>query len=1150
MQRLEIDLFGELRMRLDGAPWRFSVPPKCLPLLALLLLDAEPKHRQYLAATLWPEESERDARANLRRHLHALTKALPEIEGVAWIEANASAVRWNPSAPAAVDIRDFLQMAASRTTWVEATQLYRGELLAGVFDEAIIGPRERLASRHIMLLADLGSAALARRDYPGAIAHAGALLAIDEWREDMVRLLMLSRNATGDRSGALATFERFARRLREALRTDPMFETLTLRDAILAATLPTESDTGPPDTPAGRELIGRTAEVSALRTHWLRAARGGGTTAFISGEAGIGKSRLAHELQIIVESQGGRAVLGRTSTPEAMPYQPVVEALRQSIPFVKAEARDERWLAALEPLVPEVRRLRDRLPELAELEATRARLRLHDAFARAFVAYSRIRPLALIFEDVHLAQSDTVDAIGALADELRSAPILLVVTYRSSDAAPDSPVRALRRRLARASQAHHLSLGRLGPDEVRAIVTSAGSEGRDSFAEDVYRVSEGNPLFVWQLIRNRLERGDAADAPPVQTVSEAIRGRLEHMAPETRAVAEVAATIGDTFTVEEIAEVGGWSESSVFAALADLLDRQLVGERAGASFEYGFTHALIRGAVYDASAAEARTMRHRRSADVLAQTRMDRGGVLPLVAQHWLLAGQRDRARTTFLQAAQAALASYARAETCELVRSVLDLNPPASQRFAALSVFVAATYRDGDATRTRSAVDELEAVASELGAQQRCEALVARIQFHDHRSERSAQEVSIGRLAAFAREHARRDWEIEAILQRSRLAMQRGATKESGALLVEFGRPAEIMDPKQRYRYHSQLAQSLFRQGCYHEAQQQLAEFREYLTRHPSLEGESAFANAEHKGSWVTEDLNYIKRTANRVIELAELRGDLLAEAAGRIDLAVVRHQEHDTAAARLEFARTIDLYARVGQWQGWADTRINLGVCEREVGHFDRALKHWAEAREKAVELGVIFPQIVVDLNRCEVELYRGNPAAALELARTAFELVVGTGERRLAAEAAILLGAAERAMDDADGFAHFAQGLDLSRGMAQARSLAWHLTLYVEALIDAADHRLLPNALAELEIIANEDPLDHQFPGYVFWTLARGAALLGDRERERGFLDQGREVVEARLSAFTDQGDRAAFAAMHPNDELLSRNRSIGGAPAVRV
>lgn len=1145
MSRLEIELLGEARFRFDGKPWRFTAPPKCLPLLALLLVEEQPQRRASLASLLWPEESDRNARANLRRHLHALVRALPQVDGVTWIDASPTSAGWNASAPARSDLRDFFARASDPSTWIEATQLYRGELLDGSFDEAIVGLRERFAAQHIALLADLATAAKAERNYQEAIGYAEAILAVDEWREDMVRLLMLARNSAGDRSGALATFERFARRLRDQLRTEPMFETTALRDAILSGTLPVESDTPAPALGIARTLVGRTGELNALLGHWLRAARGSGSTAFISGEAGIGKTSLALELQSAVEAQGGRAIVGRTSKPESIPYQPIIEALRQAIPFVKPDPRDERWLAALQAFVPEVRRINDALPEPARLEAGRARLRLHDAFARAFEACSRVRPLTIILEDLHSAQSDTIDAIGALAEAIPTAPILLIVTYRSTEAAADSPVRTLRRRLARASRAHHLSLGRLAPHDVRAIVATSNVSEGEEFADAVYSLSEGNPLFAWQLIHDRIERG-ASVRPDVHTVGDAILRRLDHVDPQARAVGEVAATIGDTFTVEEIAEVGGWSEASVFAALADLLDRQLVGERAGDSFEYGFTHALIRAAIYDASLPVARQMRHRRAADVLAHTRTERGGVLPLIAAHWLSAGETDRARATLLRAAEAALEVYARHDAHDNAMQALDLDPPPQERLQLLRVIIRATDKRTDLRVTEEILAEFETLAASLGRTAQFDALLTRINFHNDHAQRHAQSEVAERLAAFIQPNDPHAWQIESILQNAIVKMQRGMTAEGEAKLGPLDR-TKISEPRQVHLCYSTLAQSLVRQGKFAEGEAVLAEFRDYLDARPSLDGEWLYAYSLHKKTWLTDDSAVIARTATRLIEIAQQRGDVTDEAAGLMDLATIKHNLHDTANARRDYHRAMELWARAAQWQGWSNTVVNLGEAECEIGHYERAIECWEQGKLRGREAGARFAPIIADINLADLELLRGESQAALARMEPLPALLEGTGETRSIGELEASLGRALCACGRVDeGLASMKHGLALLRPMVQGRWRAPLLAHYIDAMIAHERTSDLDAATRELESIFDEDPHDHVSPARICLALAASARFAGDEERADAFIERGREAVLARLEALTDKEDRAAYVLVAPNRTILEAHTPAASHP----
>jgi len=1135
--RLEIEILGDVRFRFDGAPFRLTAPPKCLPLLALIATRREPITRAALASALWPDESDSDARANLRRHLYALVRALPPIDEAEWIDGRTQEIAWNHAAPARIDALEFDELLRDDAAALAATQLYRGDLLAGTFDEAIVAERERLRTLQLNALYALAQTARASRNYAASTAHAESILGIDEFREDAVRLLISVRHASGDRSGAIATFERFARRLHEELAAEPMFETLALRDAVVANAALDEGEAAPSAASVRRPLFGRAKELEALSKIWLRAARGFGSTAFLSGEPGIGKTRLADELLRLVDAQGGRSVVGSTSSPESVPYQPIVEALRAIVPFVPREARHEGWLAALLPFVPEIRRLHPDLAEAAILKAEPAKLRLHEAVARAIEVCARIRPLAILLEDVHHAHLETLDLIHAVAERVTGAPALLLLTYRSTEVEPDSPLRALRRTLQRAGGATHHSLSRLNREEIGALVASAGICDDHAFAERVYHLSGGNALFAWQLIHHHLERGEVTgDETAVRTVGEAIRTRLSLLTPEVRTVADVAATIGDTFTVEEIADVCGSDESTVFAGLATLLDRNLVAERAGASFEYGFTHALIASVIYEATGSDARTARHRRAAGVLERTRGSDGRSLPLIAGHWESGGEPGLARATYLRAARASLQRFARDEAVALAQSALALAPPDDERFAALLVISQASAKDPQSRQADAALEELEAIAQTLGVAERFEALVAREELHSVRSERDRQGATIGKLVTLAGNDPQ--LRARASLSLANFLLQRGDTAEAVRTLRALEPMLPTFEGSRRFEFYHQLAHALFRSLRFEEARELLADFRRYLETHPSLEGEFSYAQAELNGAWVSDNPTALRASAERFIRLAELRGDFFAEALGRAHLAYVKHQLHDTAGAREEYTRTVAIYERLGHAANLLITRFNYGMVEYEVGHVDRAAEQWEIVGREAPSVNCGTIQIAANVNLAEVELTRGNVEGALVYARAAHRAAEPAGDVWLTTNARATLGTARCRAGDAGGLEDLRAAVDTVRGTEQSRTFVGYLATYVDELARADVTDGLPALVEELRAVFEADPLDPQYPGFVCWALANGARACGNASLEDAMYLRGRELIEERASAFADPNDRRAFVAMHPHDVLLAR------------
>jgi predicted ATPase/DNA-binding SARP family transcriptional activator len=315
---LRIYLFGHLRYYLDDQLQKYSVLPKTYPLWAYLLLHGgESMTRTRLAYLLWPDCSETDARANLRRHLHELRRILPAAEDTPWLLVDVNTVQWNPAADFWLDVHAFEELSASASPerLAAAVTLYGGDLLHDLFDDWIFFERERLRNRLLENLSLLIQHHHRSREYAQAIAYAQQLLQLDVMREDIVRELMMCRFEAGDRAGALQEYRRFEQRLREEMEVAPMVETRALYDSIAQHVLPaqpappvsaplrapavtqeTPDDRSPPgNLPAQlTSFVGREEEAAVLRN--LLAGTGSGVRLLtLTGPGGSGKTRLALE---------------------------------------------------------------------------------------------------------------------------------------------------------------------------------------------------------------------------------------------------------------------------------------------------------------------------------------------------------------------------------------------------------------------------------------------------------------------------------------------------------------------------------------------------------------------------------------------------------------------------------------------------------------------------------------------------------------------------------------------------------------------------------------------------------------------------------------------------------------------------------------
>jgi predicted ATPase/DNA-binding SARP family transcriptional activator len=275
-------LFGTPLLCDGAAVSRLALPAKSLALLALLAIEHDRPHlRSRLAERLWPEVTDDEARANLRRHLHLLGQTLP---------ANAliltkNGVQWSRAVLDA-DVITFLTSSSDPQHLRSAVSLWNGELCAGVHDEALEEGRTVLARRYASMLRTLFEASRAEGDATACTTYLERLCALDPLDERTIRALMEVRAQSGDRAGALREYNVFVQRLRTELETEPEQATTELYRRILyddaAATAP-HNLVSFPTTFVGRETE-LDAIAQALKTHRVVS---------LTGPAGVGKTRLA-----------------------------------------------------------------------------------------------------------------------------------------------------------------------------------------------------------------------------------------------------------------------------------------------------------------------------------------------------------------------------------------------------------------------------------------------------------------------------------------------------------------------------------------------------------------------------------------------------------------------------------------------------------------------------------------------------------------------------------------------------------------------------------------------------------------------------------------------------------------------------------------
>jgi DNA-binding SARP family transcriptional activator len=414
----------------------------------------------------------------------------------------------------------------------------------------------------------------------------------------------------------------------------------------------------PADRPA---LVARAPELGLLRERWARAAAGEGQVVLLCGEPGIGKSRLVDELLQTAAGDGAERVVARSSPQHvASPLHPVLAALRAT------------WPA---------------LPILTGPPAERPRMVA--AIAAALFDAAARGPLLVVVEDVHWADPSTLELLGVVAEQARDARLLVCATYRP-EFTPPWPVRP---------HVSQLALGRLGADDVAALVAAIGGAGavapdlRDHIADR----TDGVPLFVEELTRSLLESGAAraaggtlvldpgADVAAIPATLEAsLVARLDRLG-DARALAQLAAVIGREFSEELLVAVSGQSAAAVAAALDRLVAADLLLRRGrGPGARYAFRHALVRDAAYGSLVRAARREHHARIAAVLEADFPHLRDLEPeLLARHHEAAGRPGLAIPHWQRAGASALRTSAYLEAIEHHRAglrLLDAVPAAAR--------------------------------------------------------------------------------------------------------------------------------------------------------------------------------------------------------------------------------------------------------------------------------------------------------------------------------------------------------------------------------------------------------------------------------------------------------------------------------------
>jgi DNA-binding SARP family transcriptional activator/predicted ATPase len=694
---MRINLFGNLRISFAGRPLPAVNTNRLHSLLAYLILHGDtPQPRERLAFVLWPASSESQARTNLRQLLHHLKRALPA--ECNFLVTDHFAVRWRQDVPGAIDAVDFqaaiAQAGAARAeqdrareiqALTTAAQLYEDDLLPALYDDWLTPLREDYRRRISEVLHRLATLFEEQQEYAAALPCAERLVALDPLCEAHHQLLIRLHAANHDRSSALRAYHQCLRVLRREMGVEPGPATLELFERILKAEpgasreLPSGSPVSPAAKPVSqlqkvRALVGRTMEWQRLAAAWQAAVEAGPRVAVISGEPGIGKTRLADELYQSCVRQGHAAARSRCYAGQGqVAYAPVAEWLRSDA--VRAGWTNLRppQLAELARLAPEIR---EQFPELERLQPALPsplaeswqRLHFYESLHAAF-GKSR-KPLLLYLDDLQWCDPESFEWLHALLTSPAAAGILVLGTVRAEETGREHPftrfLAGLRQwGLGPSGMLLEIPLEPLDAPETAELARLESAKPLESGnLGEIFRATRGNPLFVVESVRAGLQS---------TRVHAVIAARLAQLTAASYELAGLASVVGRPFSFELLEKATDWDEASVSRALDELWRRRIIESRGAA--EYDFTHDRLR----EVAGAELSLVRqrywHRRVARAMAEVYgADLASWNGQIASHFEQAGLAEEAIEHYRQAAAYARQRYADTEAADLLRRALAL--------------------------------------------------------------------------------------------------------------------------------------------------------------------------------------------------------------------------------------------------------------------------------------------------------------------------------------------------------------------------------------------------------------------------------------------------------------------------------------------
>jgi len=473
---------------------------------------------------------------------------------------------------------------------------------------------------------------------------------------------------------------------------------VSLKEAVVPPHEPSAVVSSPGPTLATGEvqLIDRVDELTLLRAAVDGAVRGEGGIVFLYGEAGIGKTRLAREIEAYAHMRGMQTLYGRCPSlfrmGSAPPYALWSEVIRN---YLETSTPQQLYgVIGFYPsevckLVPQIKQKLGAIPELSPINPEQERDRLFEAVSQLITNISRQAPLLVVLDDLQWTDQSSLLLLHYVARGIKKESLLLLGGYRDADIDEGHPLFPILTELNRERLPQPIHLKRMSIDEIVEMIEQLlGQEIPRDFCELVYEKTRGNPFFTEEVVKAlkeeeviyreggewRINELSRIKFPP--TVKSVIKNRIDRLDEESQNILTMASFIGKDFTFEALHKVTNIEEDKLLEIMEKMLKTGLIKEELIRGEEaYSFADIIVRDVVHE----EVSLLRHKRlhgtigaALEELYSDKVDEH--LGELAYHFLEGGDKDRALEYFLKAAERAENVYAHGEATFYFMSALEL--------------------------------------------------------------------------------------------------------------------------------------------------------------------------------------------------------------------------------------------------------------------------------------------------------------------------------------------------------------------------------------------------------------------------------------------------------------------------------------------